>query len=107
VAIRRRLASSHRDQRPCQAAGTGRTLRTVIDVYFDALTSAADHLEIDRWCAVNDSRDVEYIVIDKPAVVVYGCTAAFVSVSGKVGRRGKLTGELDKALSAMRTARSR
>jgi hypothetical protein len=76
-----------------------------VDQYFDTLTSAAEHLEIDRWCAANDARGIEYIVIDKPAVFVHGCTPEFVGVSGNAGRRGALTGELTAAMAMMHKAR--
>jgi hypothetical protein len=75
-----------------------------VDQYFDTLTSAADHLEIDRWCEANKTSGVGYIVIDKPSVFVHGRTRNFVAVSGRVGRLGKLTAELDAALLAMHNA---
>jgi hypothetical protein len=75
-----------------------------MDVYFDTLTSAAEQIEISRWCATNDSSHVKFITIKDPAVTVHGSTAGYVAVAGYAARRGHLARELDQALTVMRRA---
>lgn len=75
-----------------------------MDVYFDTPASPAERSEVEQWCTTNNSTDIEYISIDKPAVFVHGCKAHFEAVIGRVGRRGKLAGELTAALDVMRAA---
>ncbi|MEA3184883.1 MAG: hypothetical protein QOJ74_1360, partial [Ilumatobacteraceae bacterium] len=72
---------------------------------FDALTSAADHLEIDRWCTANESSTIDFITVDTPAVSVHGRTHDSIAVCGRVSRRGALTTELDQAFAVMRRVR--
>lgn len=75
----------------------------VMDVYFDTLATAAERSEVEEWSSTHDSSDIEYISIEKPAVLVHGSRGHFVAVTGTARRHGKLSGELTAALAVMRT----
>jgi hypothetical protein len=77
-----------------------------MDVYFDTLATEAERSEVEQWGTTHESSDIEYISIEKPTVLVHGCTGRFVAVTGTASRRGKLTGELTAALAVMRRART-
>ena len=74
----------------------------MMDIYFDTLASPEERSEVELWRTTHDSTDIEYISIEKPAVLVHGCKGRFVAVTGKARRHGKLTGELTAALARMR-----
>ena len=77
-----------------------------MDIYFDTLATGAERSEVAQWCSSNESTDIEYVSIEKPTVLVHGCKAHFVAVTGTARRNGKLDGELTAALAVMRKARS-
>lgn len=75
-----------------------------MDIYFDTPATETERSEVEQWCATQDATDVEYVSIDQPAVFVHGCKGDFEAVIGRVGRHGKLAGELTAALAVMRDA---
>ena len=89
---------------PIASTSVNRTVCTMMGIYFDTVATATERSEVEQWCATHNDTDIEYVSIDKPAVFVHGSKGCFEAVTGRVGRNGKLAGELTAALAVMRSA---
>jgi hypothetical protein len=73
-----------------------------MDVYYDAIVSAADRDVVQRWISENASDDIDYITINEGIVSVHGNVDEFSGVTGTAPRQGDLGAELDAARDGMR-----